>query len=154
MPAELKRSILQLSRLERIMDVIFALVIWRLFIFLPTQDVGDEKWPSVTEMLTSEWRVFVIVLLAVVIVSIYWLQNNSLLGNLKKTDGIHTVISIFQLFFVLLFLYSIGSGVRIGNGVDSRAFESIMAMMWLVQCLCWPGTTPCTKATCSTLNLV
>ena len=129
MPELVKRSILQLSRLERIMDVIFALVIWRLFTFLPKQDVDEGKWSSVTEMLAAEWQTFLFVLLAIVIVIIYWLQNNSLLGNLKKTDGIHTAISIFQVFFVLLFLYSIGSGVTIGSGMDSRAFESFTAMM-------------------------
>jgi len=129
MSVEIKRSILQLSRLERIMDVVFALVIWRLFTFLPTQEVDSGKWSSVIEMLVAEWQVFVFVFLALVIVIIYWLQNNSLLGNLKKTDGIHTAISIFQLLFVLLFLYSISSGVRIGSGMDSRAFESVTAMM-------------------------
>jgi uncharacterized membrane protein len=138
MSVEIKRSVLQLSRLERIMDVVFALVIWRLFTFLPMQDVDEGKWASVTEMLIAEWQVFVFVLLAVVIVIIYWLQNNSLLGNLKKTDGIHTAISIFQLFFVLLFIYSIGAGVRIGSGVDSSVFESVMAMMvGLMSLLSW-----------------
>jgi len=129
MSTEVKRSILQLSRLERIMDVVFALVIWRLFTFLPTQKVDEGKWASVTEMIIAEWMIFVFVLLAVVIVIIYWLQNNSLLGNLIKTDAIHTAISIIQLFFVLIFLYSIGTGVRIGSGVDSRVFESFSAMM-------------------------
>ena len=129
MVMEIKRSVLQLSRLERIMDVVFALVIWRLFTFLPKQEVGGDKWSSVSEMLATEWEAFVFVLLAIVIVIIYWLQNNSLLGNLKKTDGIHTAISLFQLFFVLLFIYSIGAGIRIGSGADSSAFESISAMM-------------------------
>jgi uncharacterized membrane protein len=129
MNIEVKRRVLQLTRLERMMDVVFALVIWRLFTFLPTQQVGGDKWASVSDMLVAEWKTFVFVLLAVVIVIIYWLQNNSLLGNLKKTDGIHTAISIFQLFFVLLYLYAIGSGVRIGSGADSFALESSMAMM-------------------------
>ena len=138
MTMEVKRSVLQLSRLERMMDVVFALVIWRLFTFLPTQQVDGNKWASVSEMLQAEWKVFVFVLLAVVIVIIYWLQNNSLLGNLKKTDGIHTAISIFQLFFVLLFIYSIGAGVRIGSGTDSSVFESVMAMMvGLMSLLAW-----------------
>lgn len=111
------------------MDVVFALVIWRLFTFLPVKEVEDGRWASVLEMLQDEWLTFVIVLVAILIVTIYWLQNNMLLGNMKKTDGVHTVISIFQLFFVLLFLYAIGTGIRIGGGVDSRAFESVMAMM-------------------------
>ena len=41
MDTKIKRSILQLSRLERIMDVVFALVIWRLFTFLPKQTVDE-----------------------------------------------------------------------------------------------------------------
>jgi hypothetical protein len=89
-------------------------------------------------MLITEWQTFVFVLLAVVIVIIYWLQNNSLLGNLIKTDAIHTAISIFQLFFVLFFLYSITAGVRIDSGSDSQAFESVMAMMvGLMSLLAW-----------------
>lgn len=138
MSVQVKRCILQLNRLERIMDVVFALVIWRLFTFLPTQAVAEKKWASVIEMLIAEWQVFVFVFLAVVIVIIYWLQNNSLLGNLKKTDSIHTAISIFQMFFVLLFIYSIGAGIRIGSGADSSALESIMAMMvGLMSLLSW-----------------
>lgn len=138
MTMEVKRSVLQLARLERIMDVVFALVIWRLFTFLPTQPVDGGKWASVSEMLLTEWKIFVVVLLAVIIVIIYWLQNNSLLGNLKKTDTIHTAISVFQLFFVLLFLYAIGSGIRIGSGEDSRIFESVAAMMvGLLSLLAW-----------------
>ncbi len=58
MAMEIKRSVLQLSRLERIMDVVFALVIWRLFTFLPTQKVGENKWASVSEMLAAEWEGF------------------------------------------------------------------------------------------------
>ncbi len=73
MKTEEKRSILQLTRLERMMDVVFALVIWRLFTYLPTQQVGAGKWASVSEMLVAEWKTFVFVLLAAVIVIIYWL---------------------------------------------------------------------------------
>jgi uncharacterized membrane protein len=124
-----KRSTLQLTRLERLMDVVFAIVIWRLFMLLPRLEENAAKWDSVLAMLQDEWFSFLFVLLATVIVIIYWLQNNSLLGNLKKTNGVHTTISIFQLVFVLLFLYAITSGVILGSGADSRLFESITAMM-------------------------
>jgi uncharacterized membrane protein len=124
-----KRSTAQLTRLERLMDVVFAIVIWRLFMLLPRLEENAAKWDSVLAMLQDEWFSFLFVLLATVIVIIYWLQNNSLLGNLKKTNGVHTTISIFQLVFVLLFLYAITSGVILGSGADSRLFESITAMM-------------------------
>ncbi len=124
-----KRSTAQLTRLERLMDVVFAIVIWRLFMLLPRLEENAAKWDSVLAMLQDEWFSFLFVLLATVIIIIYWLQNNSLLGNLKKTNGVHTTISIFQLVFVLLFLYAITSGVILGSGADSRLFESITAMM-------------------------
>jgi uncharacterized membrane protein len=88
-------------------------------------------------MLREEWSSFLFVLLATGIVIIYWLQNISLLGNLKKTNGVHTAISIFQLVFVLLFLYAITSGVILGESADSRIFESVTAMM--IGVMGWSG---------------
>ena len=132
-----KRSTAQLTRLERLMDVVFAIVIWRLFMLLPRLEENAAKWDSVLAMLQDEWFSFLFVLLATVIIIIYWLQNNSLLGNLKKTNGVHTTISIFQLVFVLLFLYAITSGVILGSGADSRLFESITAMM--IGLMAWLG---------------
>jgi len=132
-----KRSTAQLTRLERLMDVVFAIVIWRLFMLLPRLEENAAKWDSVLAMLQDEWFSFLFVLLATVIIIIYWLQNNSLLGNLKKTNGVHTTISIFQLVFVLLFLYAITSGVILGSGADSRLFESITAMM--IGVMAWLG---------------
>jgi uncharacterized membrane protein len=119
------------------MDVVFAIVIWRTFILLPRPEESVVKWESVQVMLREEWLSFLFVLLATGIVIIYWLQNVSLLGNLKKTNGIHTTISIFQLVFVLLFLYAITTGVILGADADSRIFESVTAMM--IGVMAWSG---------------
>lgn len=132
-----KRSALQLTRLERLADVIFAIVIWRLFMLLPRPLEDADRWGSISSMLQEEWFSFLFVLVATLIVVIYWLQNNCLLGNLKKTDGIHTTIIVFQLVFILMFLYAITTGVVIGAGTDSRIFESFTAMM--IGVMAWLG---------------
>ena len=111
------------------MDVIYALVIWRLFMILPRPDEGESGSGSVLDLVTSHWDTFLVVLLGLVIVIIFWLQNNSLFGYLKATDRIHTVIAIFQLFFLLFFLYSIGTGLRLGAAADSRMLESFAALL-------------------------
>jgi len=120
---------LKLIRLERIMDVVYALVIWRLFMILPRPEAGEGGANTVLELVINDWDTFVIVLLALVIVIIFWLQNNSLFGCLKATDRIHTAITIFQLFFLLFFLYSIGTGLRLGAAADSRMLESFAAFL-------------------------
>ncbi len=123
---------LKLIRLERVMDVVYALVIWRLFMILPRPEKGDDDTNSVLELLINNWDTFVIVLLALVIVIVFWLQNNSLFSYLKATDRVHTAISIFQLFFLLFFLYSIGTGLRLGATADSRMLESFAALLLAV----------------------
>ena len=123
---------LKLTRLVRVMDVVYALVIWRLFIILPRPEEGEGGTNTVLDLFINDWDTFVIVLLALVIVIIFWLQNNSLFAYLKATDRIHTAITIFQLFFLLFFLYSIGSGLRFGAGADSRMLESFAALLLAV----------------------
>jgi len=114
------------------MDVVYALVIWRLFMILPRPEEGEGGTTTVLDLIINEWDIFVIVLLGLVIVIIFWLQNNSLFAYLKATDRIHTAITIFQLFFLLFFLYSIGSGLRLGAGADSRMLESFAALLLAV----------------------
>lgn len=123
-----KKDILQLRRLQRLMDIVFALVIWRIFMLLPRPS-EDPQWQSVYAMLSDEWPSFIICALALVIVIIYWVQNNALFGLIQRTDTRHTAISIFQLFFLLLFLYAIAAGLQLGGGVDQRIFESVTTML-------------------------
>jgi len=123
-----KRTSLELSRLKMLMDVVYAIVVWRLFLLLPRPG-NNGQWDSVTDMLLSEWALFVVPLLALLIVTIYWAQNNELFGYLDHTDSIHTGITIFQLFFLLLFLYAIRVGMDFDPAADSRALESVAVFL-------------------------
>jgi uncharacterized membrane protein len=119
----------QLVRLERLTDLVFALVIWRIFVLLPRPNFDDLEWDTIWEMLSSEWASFIVPVLAILIVIVYWLQSNSLLGKLKRTDAVHTGISIFQLFFLLFYLYAVGLGIGAGSAADTRVLESSAALL-------------------------
>ena len=119
----------QLFRLERLTDVVYALVIWRLFVILPRPDFDNPEWDTVGEMLMNEWPDFFVPVLSILIVIVYWLQSNSLLNRLKSTNAIHTGISIFQVFFVLFYLYALGLGIGVGSAADTRVLESTAAML-------------------------
>jgi uncharacterized membrane protein len=125
-----KKTSLELSRLKMLMDVVYGIVIWRLFMLLPRPlEENAGQWETLTDMLISEWVSFILPLLALLIVTVYWVQNNELFGCLESTDGIHTGISIFQIFFLLLFLYAIGVGLAFEPGADSRIFESVTVFL-------------------------
>jgi uncharacterized membrane protein len=124
-----RRVILQLARLETLTDVVYAIVIWRIFVLIPKPGEANWHWESIGSFLTSNILTFALVIIALAITIIYWLQNNALFGNLERTDGLHTAISILQLFFLLIFLYSIRLGVVLGASTETRAFESCAAAL-------------------------
>lgn len=117
----------QLRRLETLMDVVYALVIWRLFLLFPRPE--EEESRTVWEVISSDPSAVLVLVIGIAIVIIYWNQNNLLFGYLQRTDGRHTALAIIQLFFLLLFLYAIGVGTGYGGARDTRLFESITALM-------------------------
>ena len=118
----------QLRRLETLVDVVFGITIWRLFILLPRPGENPE-WASLLDMLADSVLSFAVVLIALVIVIIYWVQSNLLFKYLVRTDTWHIVLSIGQLFALLLFLYAIKVGIDLGADASTRIFESAMACL-------------------------
>jgi uncharacterized membrane protein len=120
---------LQLSRLERLTDVVYAVVLWRLFILIPKPVSAEGAWHNFSEYLVENGFTLAVVVIGVMFVIIYWLQSNTLLGNLEKSDSKHAILSIIQLFALLLFLLSLNMGVVLGGSVFTRLLESITAAL-------------------------
>ena len=120
---------MQLSRLERLSDVIYALVLWRLFTLIPPLESVKLDWTVISAYFTDNIMSLVLVALGVVVTIIYWGQNNTLLGSLESTNTRHTTLSILQLFFLLLFLLSLKAGIDRGGSLWTRLFESITASL-------------------------
>ncbi len=132
------RRAVQLQRLERLTDVVYGIVLWRAFMLFPRPDTSNITWETFQVFWAAERMNTVVILLAVLVSIIYWLQSNLLFGNLQATDGKHTALSILQLFFLLLFLYAMRLGTEMGSSTGTRAFESITAtLMGLTSAAAW-----------------
>jgi uncharacterized membrane protein len=117
------REILQLKRLETLTDVVYGIVIWRLFVLIPKPS-SEQQWDSVGAFISANLGDLLLVLIGLVVTIIYWGQSNALFGALARTDTRHTVLSILQIFFLLVFLYSLKLGIDLGATAGTRAFES------------------------------
>lgn len=120
---------LQLNRLERLADVIYAIALWRMFVLIPKPVNAEGAWHSFSEYMGTNGFTIATVVIGVMFIIIYWLQSNTLLGNLNKTDGNHTVLTIVQLFALLLFLMSLNMGVVLGGSAFTRILESSTAAL-------------------------
>jgi uncharacterized membrane protein len=127
--AKLRRESLQLQRLARMVDVVYAIIIWRAFTLLPRPTAEQLSWEHIGAFLSTNIGGFLLVIIGIVVTIIYWIQNNVLFGNLQFTDSRHTVLSILQLFFLLVFLVTLRLGIELGASNGTRALESIAAAL-------------------------
>jgi uncharacterized membrane protein len=125
----LRRESLQLQRLARMVDVVYAIIIWRAFTLLPRPTSEQMSWEHIGTFLSDNLGGFLMVIIAIVFTIIYWIQNNVLFGNLQSTDSRHTILSILQLFFLLVFLVVLRLGIELGASTGTRALESIAAAL-------------------------
>jgi uncharacterized membrane protein len=133
-----RRSILQLSRLETLTDVVYALVLFRMFLLIPTPDHTEWHWGYFLEFFGDNAITFALVAIGLAVTIIYWGQNNLLMGSLAKTDPRHTALSIVQIFCLLLFVKTLRIGVELGGSPGTRALESgAAALMGFVAAWGW-----------------
>jgi uncharacterized membrane protein len=127
--AKLRRESLQLQRLARMVDVVYAIIIWRAFTLLPKPTAEQLSWEHFGAFLSANIAGFLLVIIGIIVAIIYWIQNNVVFGNLQSTDSRHSILSILQLFFLLVFLLSLRLGIELGASTGTRAFESIAAAL-------------------------
>ena len=125
----LRRESLQLRRLARMIDVVYAILIWRFFMLLPRPTAEQLSWEHIGSFLSANIGGFLSIVIGIVVAIIYWIQNNVLFGNLQSTDSRHTILSILQLFFLLIFLLSLRLGIELGASNGTRALESMAAAL-------------------------
>jgi uncharacterized membrane protein len=124
-----RRESLQLQRLARMVDVVYAIVIWRIFILLPNPTAEQLSWEHIGSFLGANIGAFLMAFIGMVVTIIYWIQNNVMFGNLQSTDSRHSILSILQIFFLLAFLVSLREGIELGPSVGTRALESVTAAL-------------------------
>lgn len=123
-PLQVRRGALFLKRLERLTDVVYGIIIWQLFMLIPTPDSVGKEWGSIGAYLYDSGLTLAVVFVGVAWAIVYWIQSNRLFAVLEATDSWHSTLSIFQLLFFLVFLYSMKLGVDIGGMAGTWALES------------------------------
>ena len=136
--AELERDAKQLKRLERLIDVIFAILIWMILQNLPVPSADEFEALSNSEIIKEYQNSFLMIFIGMFLVITYWMQNNRVFGNLVRTDGRHTVLSLLQMVFLLLYIYTIGFEMEFSGRPVALAAQSItLALSGFTAVIAW-----------------
>ncbi len=120
-----------LRRLQTLVDVVYALVLFQLFVLLPKPTKEMIQNDSLGLWWSEGWPDIITVVIGIVWIIIYWGQNNTQFGHLKAADKTLASMSIVQLFFLMLFLYFI----KLDNETDA----DVLAIFSQSVCLAFAG---------------
>jgi len=123
--AQVERDAKQLRRLQTLMDVVFGVLIIRVFTLLPHFVSAETGEFDPLVIFTETGENFIMFLIGFILICIYWFQSNKTSGNLVSTDGKHTMLSILQLFFLLLYLYSVRLDMETQSDVLALFMQSV-----------------------------
>ncbi|MCD4696750.1 MAG: hypothetical protein K8S16_10975, partial [Bacteroidales bacterium] len=70
-----ERGAKQLLRLAIIIDVLYALIIYKLFLFLPRPDVDGFTKDDLVEVLSTSYLNYMVMFVGFLLVIIYWMQS-------------------------------------------------------------------------------
>ena len=123
--AQKERDASQLRRLHTLMDVVFGVLLIRIFTFLPHPIKPETGNFDPLVIFTEGGENFLMFIIGFILITIYWIQSNKTSGNLVATDGKHTVLSILQLIFLLLYLYSVRLDMETQSDVLALFMQSV-----------------------------
>ena len=127
----------QLDRLETLVDSLFALVIALLVYSLPLPSDVDFEGSSTLDFLLSVQDELGVSALGIVLVVLYWVQNNAAFGHLSRTDNVHTVLSLTQLTMLLIYFYMSGLTLDFDDGVVLALQSGPLMLMGVFSLLAW-----------------
>lgn len=125
--AVVERGTKQLFRLSVIIDVLFALMIYKLFTFMPNPEIDGFGREELYQVLTESYLNYTVIFIGLVLIILYWGLSNAQFGNLDRTDGKHATLSIMQVFALMLYIYF----VRLDAQFEGEVFLMQMQSLFL-----------------------
>jgi hypothetical protein len=116
----------KLGSLAVFLDVIFALMFFRIVEFLPSfQDGHWQHLPyGILSLLVGQPANLMRVVFGLVITIYYWTRKNALLSLLAKSNGVITTLSIASLSFLCLFMYALIADPEYVGGAPTLLLQS------------------------------
>ncbi len=103
--AIVERGEKQLFRLGVIIDVLYALMIYKLFTLMPNPEIDGFGREELYKVLTESYLNYTVIIIGLVLIILYWGMSNLQFGNLKRTNSTHSTLSILQVFSLMLYIY-------------------------------------------------
>ena len=123
--AQIERGAGLLKSVNVVINVLYALLIFQVFLILPRPDDPELKYHSLGQIYSENIDQLLVIIVGLILIIMYWIQFNRQLGNLVRSSPIHAALSILQMFFLMLYLYFVRFDMEFDGMKLALQMESI-----------------------------
>ena len=91
--------------LKILMNALFALLLFQAFMILSRPDDPLLEYYSLAQIFTGNTDELLLILVGMILIVVYWVQNNKQLANLKRSSGTRAALAVSQMFALMIYLY-------------------------------------------------
>lgn len=136
--ASLQRDAILLKSLIIVMNVLYALMIFQVFLILPRPDDPELQYITLEEIYSENLTVLMVIVVGLIMILIYWIQFHKLVGNLVRSSTLHASLTLFQMIFLMIYLYFVRLDMEFDGLILALQMESVfLALAGFVGALGW-----------------
>jgi magnesium-transporting ATPase (P-type) len=123
--AQIERGVSLLNSVRIVINVIYALLVFQVFMILPRPDDPELKYHTLGQIYSENLMEVLVILVGIILVIMYWIQFNRTLGNLVRSSPMHATLSVVQMFCLMLYLYFVRFDMEFDGMKLALQMESI-----------------------------
>ena len=123
--AAVQRDTMLLKSLIIVVNVLYALMIFQVFLILPRPDDPELQYSSLEQVYSDNLAVLMVIVIGLIMILIYWIQFHKLMGNLVRSSNVHASLAIFQMIFLMIYLYWVRFDMEFDGLTLALQMESI-----------------------------
>jgi len=136
--AEKERGVGLLNSIRIVVNVLYALLIFQAFLILPRPDDPLLEYNSLSQIYADNLMQLLVIVVGLILIIIYWIQFNLLLGNIKRSSPMHAVLALLQVIFLMIYLYFLRFDIEYDGMTLALQMESIfLALAGFVGAINW-----------------
>jgi len=123
--ASMQRNTMLLKSLIIVVNVLYALMIFQVFLILPRPDDPDLQYSTLEQIYSDNLMVLLVIVIGLIMIAIYWIQFHKLIGNLVRSSTVHATLALFQMVFLMIYLYFLRFDMEFDGLILALQMESI-----------------------------
>lgn len=123
--AQIERGVGLLNSIRVVVNVLYALLVFQVFLILPRPDDPELKYHTLGQIYSENLNQILVIVVGLILIIMYWIQFNRQLGNLVRSSPMHASLSVVQMICLMLYLYFVRFDMEFDGMKLALQMESI-----------------------------